>query len=106
MCEPTAGGQGEPYIDESGKYFLHLTVGCLRRCPSQIGEPELGLQGFAGEGNVGEARAAARRTPRGAQGPQEAPSVDSLVRCSIYFAPKSYFLRAERPEGEARRINL
>jgi len=44
---------------------FHLTVACLRRCPSQIGEPKHGIQRFAGEGNVGEARAAARRTPRG-----------------------------------------
>jgi hypothetical protein len=57
-----------------------------------------------GEGNVGEARAAARRTrsPAGFQG----RTVGRLVRRSIDFLPSLTYLRAERPEAEARRFHI
>ena len=50
---------------------------------------------------MGEARAAARRTPspKGFKG----RCVGGVVRCWFYFPPKHYSsFRAERPEGEAR----
>jgi hypothetical protein len=54
---------------------------------------------------VGEARAAARRTPRGTYDPRIPPSVGRLVRCSTNFASSHNNFRAERPEGEARNYN-
>jgi hypothetical protein len=61
-CSPDGRSPGRSYILTLAQFVLQLTVACLRRCPSQISKPKPGFQGFAGEGNVGEARAAARRT--------------------------------------------
>ncbi len=85
---PVAGGRALL----SPQYCVRLSAnGCL---PATLPEPNrrtiTGSSRFAGEGNVGEARDAARRT-RMAQGTPKGHSAGRLVRCWFFPNRKTLF---------------
>ena len=69
---------------------------------ARISKPRFQVCGLQGEGNVGEARAAARRTrsPTLSQDQIKGRTVGGAVRCMYDFALIKH-QHAERPEGEA-----
>ena len=79
QCEPDGRRPGRALIKRTQGIHISPNGPCLRRCASRISKPDTKIQrGFAGERNVGEARAAARRTPRAAGIPR--PERGQVVR--------------------------